>query len=379
MLSWQDDPVDDTVPADVNETPEDSPVDQVHDLPEESADATPQPSEEEPVEPEAPTYRRFDLHEDEDEAFIAAQAAIVAGECIVMPTDTVYGIGANAFSADAVQGLLNAKHRGRDMPPPVLIAEPAMLPALGTDVPEKAKLAAERFWPGALTIIVTMQPALRLDLGDTRGTIALRVPDHDAARTLLRRTGPLAVSSANISGHEASTSIDDAVDQLGNSVSVYLDAGPTPGPVPSTIIDFVSTPEGRIVRQGAVSLKDLQTVLPDIIPFQEPAAEEPPAEEPPAEQTPDQEADEPAPTGEEESAPHETSEEQEPTPAQDEPVAEAPAGEEPTTGPATEPEETAAAEPSDTEQADPEHPVTDRGDAAASVETIPDDRGEPDA
>lgn len=211
---------------------------------------------------EEATWRRFDVTTETGEALAAAQAAVAAGECIVLPTDTVYGIGSNAFSAEAVQRLLDAKERGRDMPPPVLVAEVGMFEALGDDIPSHAMRLAQAYWPGALTLIVRAQPHLRMDLGETRGTIAVRVPDHDFTRDLLRRTGPLAVSSANVSGQPASTNIADAIDQLGNRVQVYLDAGATPGETPSTIIDFVSSNLGKVVRQGALSLADIHDIAP---------------------------------------------------------------------------------------------------------------------
>ncbi len=227
-----------------------------------ASDEPPAEEADEPVEEPRRPHRRFDLLADTEAALAAAREAIANGECIVLPTDTVYGIGADAFSAQAVQRLLDAKGRGRDMPPPVLIAEPAMLDALGSDVSTFARRLAERFWPGALTLVVSMQSSLRIDLGDTDGTIALRVPAHEAARTLLRRTGPLAVSSANVSGQPSATSIDDAIAQLGDSVSVYLDAGPTPGPIPSTIVEFVSDPAGVILREGVLDYETISDVAP---------------------------------------------------------------------------------------------------------------------
>ncbi|HSN43973.1 MAG TPA: Sua5/YciO/YrdC/YwlC family protein, partial [Propionibacteriaceae bacterium] len=129
--------------------------------------------------PEEPRWTRFDVAAEPHAALEAAQRAVAAGECIVLPTDTVYGIGVGAFSAEAVQRLLEAKRRGRDMPPPVLIAEPAMLGALATSVSAWATSLAEAYWPGPLTLILTAHPSLHMDLGDTRGTIAVRVPDHD--------------------------------------------------------------------------------------------------------------------------------------------------------------------------------------------------------
>lgn len=248
-----------------------------------------------PATPEAQGHQRFSTATQTDEALAAAQAAIAEGRCIVLPTDTVYGIGSDAFSAEAVQGLLDAKHRGRDMPPPVLVAETAMLEALADDVPTQAMALAERFWPGALTLIVQVQPHLRIDLGETHGTIAVRVPDHEFTRDLLRRTGPLAVSSANVSGQPASTDIDDAEQQLGDSVAVYLDDGPTPGPTPSTIIDFVSNPLGAVVRLGALGVEELREVDPFLV---VPEQDEPEPVPAPAEgAAPEQQADGPAGQG----------------------------------------------------------------------------------
>jgi L-threonylcarbamoyladenylate synthase len=197
----------------------------------------------------------------------AARQAIEAGDCIVLPTDTVYGIGADAFSPEAVQRLLEAKNRGRDMPPPVLIGEASLIRALATDVPDSARELVARHWPGALTIICHIQPSLRMDLGDTDGTIALRVPDHELARDILRRTGPMAVSSANLSGQPAALTCDDAIDQLGDSVSVYLDGGTLGGGsgVPSTIVDFTRTDDGEVLRRGAISLAELRETLPDLV------------------------------------------------------------------------------------------------------------------
>jgi L-threonylcarbamoyladenylate synthase len=168
--------------------------------------------------------------EDLKAAIESVRTAIRAGESVVFPTDTVYGIGADPFSPQAVQGLLDAKHRGRDMPPPVLIGDADVLEAYTRDVPAAARLLANRYWPGPLTLILTAQSSLRMDLGETKGSIGVRVPDHEVARAILRATGPLAVSSANISGEPAATDEPEARRQLRGSVAVYVDGGPRPVP-----------------------------------------------------------------------------------------------------------------------------------------------------
>lgn len=205
-----------------------------------------------------------------DAAFAAAAGAVAAGEVIVLPTDTVYGVGADATSGVAVQRLLDAKQRGRDFPPPVLIAEVAMVRALATDLDDRLDRLAEAFWPGALTLVLNAREALRMDLGDRGSTIAVRVPDHDFTRELLRRTGPLAVSSANVHGREPALTIEDAVGQLGESCSVYLDAGAMGGPVPSTIIDLTG-PRARVLREGRISPEQLNEAVPGLVEL--PAAE----------------------------------------------------------------------------------------------------------
>lgn len=185
--------------------------------------------------------------------------AVARGQVVVLPTDTVYGIGADAFTPAAVAALLAAKGRGRQMPPPVLIPDQRVLDGLATGVAGAARSLAAAFWPGALTLIVRAQPSLAWDLGETRGTVALRVPDHPLALALLRRTGPMAVSSANRTGHPAATSAAEAAEQLGDAVAVVLDGGPTPGNVPSTIVDATGD-RLRVVRLGALSLADLRGV-----------------------------------------------------------------------------------------------------------------------
>ena len=193
-----------------------------------------------------------------------AVAALNRGAVVVLPTDTVYGIGADAFDADAVAALLAAKGRGRQMPPPVLVPDVRTLDGLATDVTDDVRELVERFWPGGLTVILTAQPMLAWDLGETHGTVALRMPDHPAALALLRRTGPLAVSSANRTGQPAAMSAQEAHDQLGASVQVYLDGGDAPGGVASTIVDATG-PRMRVVRAGAITVDDLRSVVPGVL------------------------------------------------------------------------------------------------------------------
>ena len=195
----------------------------------------------------------------------AARQAIGSGELVVLPTDTVYGVAADAFSPEAVQRLLDAKGRGRQSPPPVLIPGVDTLAALAAEVVEPVTALAEAFWPGRLTIVLTAQPSLSWDLGETKGTVALRIPDHELTLELLRETGPLAVSSANTTGDPAARNIEQAQSMLGESISVYLDAGDGTA---STIVDGTRlTAEGgtlRILRAGGVTREALADVLPQV-------------------------------------------------------------------------------------------------------------------
>lgn len=199
--------------------------------------------------------------EDEREAAVTAAAgAVRRGELVVIPTDTVYGIAADAFSHDAVRALLAAKGRGREMPPPVLVSAATTLDALAEGVPTWARSLVEKFWPGPLTLVCRQQSSLMWDLGETRGTVAVRMPDDELALAVLERTGPLAVSSANLTGRPAATDADQAEEMLGDVVSVIVDGGVSPGGEASTIID-ITVPEGRVLRLGALSLEELNVVL----------------------------------------------------------------------------------------------------------------------
>ena len=198
--------------------------------------------------------------EERDVAVAAATRAVQRGELVVIPTDTVYGIGADAFDAEAVADLLDAKGRGREMPPPVLVSAATTVDALATDLPGYARALIEAFWPGPLTLVCRQQPSLQWDLGDTRGTVAVRMPDHEVALALLERTGPLAVSSANLTGMPAALDADAAEEMLGEEVAVIVDAGPAIGGEASTIVD-VTGDQGRVLRRGALSLERLNEVL----------------------------------------------------------------------------------------------------------------------
>ena len=193
-------------------------------------------------------------------AIDAAAAALQRGDIVVLPTDTVYGVGADAFDKGAVQALLGAKGRGREKPPPVLVGNLGTLDALATRVPDWARTLVEELWPGALTVVLHQQPSLQWDLGETRSTVAVRMPDHDIARGIIDRVGPLAVSSANKTGLPPATNADQAEQMLGEAVTVIVDAGEAPGGQASTIIDATGDVP-RLLRLGAISVQRLDEIL----------------------------------------------------------------------------------------------------------------------
>ena len=200
-----------------------------------------------------------------------ARQAIAKGDLVVIPTDTVYGIAADAFQPAAVSRLLEAKGRGRTAPPPVLVPGTSTLDALAETVPDEARALVDAFWPGGLTVILQAQPSLAWDLGETRGTVALRMPANRIALALLEETGPLAVSSANRTGKPAAMTAFDAEAALHDRVAVYLDDGMAGSDYPdaaastgSTIVDAtgLALPDGklRIVRHGVIgddAIRDL--------------------------------------------------------------------------------------------------------------------------
>lgn len=197
------------------------------------------------------------------EAIETAAQSVSTGELVVLPTDTVYGIGADAFDGSAVNDLLRAKGRGRDMPVPVLVGSWSTIDGLVSVVEPRTRDLVEAFWPGGLTLVVRHAPSLDWDLGDAEGTVALRMPLHPVAIELLEQTGPMAVSSANKSGQPAARTAAEARDQLGEDVAVYLEDGPVAAGIASTIVD-VTGPVPRVLRAGAVPVEALRGVVPEL-------------------------------------------------------------------------------------------------------------------
>jgi L-threonylcarbamoyladenylate synthase len=188
-----------------------------------------------------------------------AVAALRNGELAVLPTDTVYGVAADAFIPVAVASLQAARARNRSTPPTVLVGTTRAAAALVDDLGAFGQDLIDEFWPGALTLVFRASPTLLWDLGDTKGTVALRMPLHSVALDVLKQTGPLAISSANRTGQPAATTADEAQQQLGEAVSVYLDGGPCTDNVPSTILDLTGTVP-TLLRAGAISVDRLRTV-----------------------------------------------------------------------------------------------------------------------
>jgi tRNA threonylcarbamoyl adenosine modification protein (Sua5/YciO/YrdC/YwlC family) len=213
--------------------------------------------------------RIYDCSVDTDllTGFRQAKVALQRHEVVVIPTDTVYGIAVDAFSHKAVELLLKTKGRDRSVPPPVLIPKVESLSALATDLPLVASKLAAAFWPGALTMVLRAQPSLAWDLGETRGTVALRAPDHKITLALLEDVGPLAVSSANTTGNPAAVTAQQAFDYFGDKVPVYLDGGGSPKGEASTILDLTQVRDGdaiRVLRKGALSLERIRSVIGDV-------------------------------------------------------------------------------------------------------------------
>jgi L-threonylcarbamoyladenylate synthase len=188
-----------------------------------------------------------------------AAAALSKAELVVLPTDTVYGVAADAFTPVAVMALIAARRGDRHTPPSVLVGSRRAAFALIEDLGAYGQDLIDEFWPGGLTIVCRANRSLNWDLGDTRGTVAVRMPLQPVALELLKETGPLAVSSANRTGEPPAATAAAAQEQLGEDVSVYLDGGPCAADVPSTIVDLTGEVP-RLLRTGAVSVGRLREV-----------------------------------------------------------------------------------------------------------------------
>lgn len=173
------------------------------------------------------------------------------GALVVLPTDTVYGVAADAFSRDGTAAIFAAKDRPRRFPLPVLVRSPKQLLGLTHALPDAADRLMAAFWPGPVTLVVSAEAGLRWDLGRNEGTVAVRMPLDDVALEVIRAVGPLAVTSANRSGRTPAPTAQDAHAQLGDAVAVYLDDGPRTGGMASTIVDLTRR-EPHVLRSGAL-------------------------------------------------------------------------------------------------------------------------------
>jgi len=206
---------------------------------------------------DAPTV--VDAIDDRQNAITAAADALRAGGLVVLPTDTVYGLAADAFHQKGTARIFAAKQRSRSLPLPVLVRSPKQLLGLCTDLPPAAERLMAAYWPGPLTLVVPAQPAMQWDLGRTEGTIGVRMPLDDITLDVIRQVGPLAVTSANTSGSPAARTIDEAISQLGDSVDVYVDGGPREGGAASTVVDLTRG-TATILRGGDLDEDDVAAV-----------------------------------------------------------------------------------------------------------------------
>jgi L-threonylcarbamoyladenylate synthase len=205
------------------------------------------------------TLLRVDPADPDADAIALAAAAVAAGQLVVLPTDSVYGLGADPTLPAAVDRVFAAKGRPRDLSLPVLVAGLAHVDRIAV-LDARARRAIAALWPGAVTLVLRRKPAVSWDLGRANDTLALRMPDHRVALDLLTQTGPLAVTSANRSGRPTPADCAEVAEILGDAVSVYLDAGPSPSQIPSTIVDL-SGPEPVLLREGAIPAGHVLEVL----------------------------------------------------------------------------------------------------------------------
>ena len=181
------------------------------------------------------------------------------GGLVAFPTDTVYGVGSLAFDAKAVESIYAAKDRPVEKAIPILIGGLEDLDKVTEKIPPMAAKLAARFWPGALTLVVSKHPDLP-EVVSAMPTVGVRVPDHPVARILLTAAGPMAATSANMSGQDSPKTAEEVSRQLNGRISLILDGGETPGGVPSTVVNCLGT-EPVILRKGPISLDDIQFVL----------------------------------------------------------------------------------------------------------------------
>ena len=182
-----------------------------------------------------------------------------SGGLVAFPTDTVYGVGALAFDGMAIESIYIAKDRPVEKAIPILIADMEDMEKVGMSIPQTAYTLAARFWPGPLTCVIPKQPTLPPAVSAT-STVGVRVPDHLVARALLRAAGPMAVTSANLSGEPSPSTAQEVYGQLTGRISLIIDGGRTPGGVPSTVVDC-STSELKILREGPISEQELLSLL----------------------------------------------------------------------------------------------------------------------
>ncbi|HET6595010.1 MAG TPA: L-threonylcarbamoyladenylate synthase [Anaerolineales bacterium] len=204
-----------------------------------------------------------------EESLRSALDVLSAGGLVAFPTDTVYGVGALAFDGPAIESIYIAKDRPVEKAIPILISDTQELDKVGMNIPEVALQLASHFWPGPLTILVPKRPDLPASVSAT-STVGVRVPDHEVARSLLRLAGPLAVTSANMSGAQSPVSAEEVYEQLIGRIPLILDGGPTSGGVPSTLVDC-TTQELKILREGPIRLEELLSALaphPNFPPFE---------------------------------------------------------------------------------------------------------------
>jgi L-threonylcarbamoyladenylate synthase len=197
---------------------------------------------------------------DRDVALARARDALRSGDLVVVPTETVYGIAADAFAPGATARVFELKKRPRKLPLPVLVSRPRQAWALCDSVPPGAAELVATFWPGPLTLILPQTPDLDWDLGDSRGTIALRMPDHADTLALLEMTGPLAVTSANLSGEPTPSTVVEIRSRFADAVAIYLDGGPASEESGSTIVDLARR-RPAVVREGQISREQIERAI----------------------------------------------------------------------------------------------------------------------